>query len=211
MIDIKVKISWVAGHVDLDPNENADRVAKDAALQAKNEKQYRPIVTRNSIKLHCRRRTLTRWQKAWKYCSTGNKYRDFHPTVYRRSLRSHLPSFLERPLLRLRSFKTNLNGENLWKATLQENFSPLCECGEPETSRHVLLDCPLLCDERNALETSLMSSHQKHNTPSHQQNMDFYTLLGGENNLSTDVQREVDRALAEFLTGCPKKKWHENK
>ena len=40
MIDISVKLSWVAGHVDLVPNENADRVAKNASLQAKYDKQY---------------------------------------------------------------------------------------------------------------------------------------------------------------------------
>ena len=49
MIDINVKISQVAGHVDLDPNENADRVAKSAALQAKNDLQYEVILTRTAI------------------------------------------------------------------------------------------------------------------------------------------------------------------
>lgn len=199
MIDINVKLSWVAGHVDLIPNEIADKVAKKAATQSKNDPLSKPIVTRTSIKLLSRKRTLARWQSAWTYSISGIKYRDFHPTVHRRSLRSHLPSFMERPLLRLRSFSTNLNGENTWKATLQEDFSPLCDCGQPETSTHILLDCPLLTDERNALETSLMSSYQKHNTPYHLRNMDMYTLLGGENDLSTDVQREIDRAVAEFL------------
>ena len=68
---IRTKISWVAGHVDLTANEMADMEAKKAAKEAAGNFTLASSVTRASIKGQSRQQTLKRWQKAWKYSTTG--------------------------------------------------------------------------------------------------------------------------------------------
>ena len=99
-----------------------------------------------------------------------------------KTLRSQLPCYLERLLLRLRSFSTDLRGETLWKASLHddEDFSPLCECGKPETYQHILLDCPLLEDLRTEKEIQLMKIYAKYDVPSYHRTVDHLTTMGAE-------------------------------
>ena len=197
---IQVNLTWVAGHVDLIPNEIADVSAKDAALKASQSKNLMPAVTKASIKAHARNWLVKRWNRAWSYGVTGRKYCELHPHVECKTLRSQLPCYLERLLLRLRSFNTDLRGETLWKASLHEDFSALCECGMPETYQHVLLDCPLLEDLRTEMEIQLMKIYSKYDVPSYQRTVDLLTMMGAEDRrLKIEVQAQLDFHIANFL------------
>jgi ribonuclease HI len=196
---IRTKISWVAGHVDLTANEMADMEAKKAAKEAAGNFTLASSVTRASIKAQSRQRTLKRWQKAWKYSNTGREYCELHPKVKSFTYRSQLPSYKERLLLRLRSKVTELRGETRWKKHVIEDYSEFCECGQPETVKHVLLECSLLTEIRDRMENEIMLAHSRHNTPYYLRKIDMYSILEGESELDIDIKTEIDRAVANFL------------
>jgi len=52
-------------------------------------------------------------------------------------------------LIQLRTFKCKLNG---YLATIDAATSDLCECGQPETVRHFLIECPRWDTERQGLK-----------------------------------------------------------
>ena len=196
---IKTKISWVAGHVDLIANELADSEAKIAAKEAASDRTLAASVTRASMKAQSRQRTLKRWQKAWNYSTTGREYCELHPKIKKFKYRSHLPSYKEKLLLRLRSKVTDLRGETRWKKHVIEDFSEYCECGHPETVKHVLFDCHLLTDSRNTMENDIMLAHIKHNTPYYLRKIDMYSILEGDSELNKPIKTEIDTAVANFL------------
>ena len=197
---VQVNLTWVAGHVNLIPNEIADVSAKQAARKALQSKDLMPAITKASIKAHARNWLVKRWNRAWSYGVTGRKYCEIHPHVECKTLRSKLPCYLERLLLRLRSFNTDLRGETLWKASLHEDFSPLCDCGKPETYQHVLLECPLLEDLRTEMEIQLMKIYAKYDDPSYDRTIDILTMMGAEERrLKTEVQAQLDFHIPQFL------------
>ena len=198
MKQIITEISWVSGHADLEANEIADEDAKKAAIEAKHL-NLPPVLTNNTIKSICKQRTLKRWQKSWKIYPTGRMYNELHSKVKVMTYRSHLPAYKEKLLLRAQTMKTNLKGENSWLAQVQEDFSPLCECGEKETLRHVLLDCTLLLEERNTLERDIMKIYRMNATPVYLRDFDYYTLLGGENEVNNQTRLQIEEAVANFL------------
>ena len=201
MKQILTEISWVSGHADLEANELADNDAKKAANEAKNL-NLPPVLTNNAIKSICKQRTLKRWQKSWNIYPTGRMYNELHSKVKVMTYRSHLPAYKERLLLRAQTMTTNLKGENSWMAQLQEDFSPLCACGDKETLRHVLMDCTLLNEERNVLESEIMNVHRMNATPIHLRTFDYYTLLGGENEVKNQTRLKIEECIANFLVSA---------
>ena len=198
-LGIPIRLTWVAGHVDLEANELADAEAKNAAEEA--ELTMPPTFTRSSIKAKCRQRTLKLWQTAWRYGESGRHYQEIRPRVSVANMRSHLPSYLEKPLLRLQAGATNLRGVTLWKANLHEDYIPNCECGEIEDVEHVLLCCPLLVAERRVLEQAIKCAYTEYSVPRDQQQpMELCTLLGGNNcNIGAPAAAAIERAVAEFI------------
>ena len=102
-------------------------------------------------------------------------------------------------LLRLRLKETDLRGETRWKKHVIEDFSEYCECGHPETVKHVLFDCHLLTDSRNTMENDIMLAHIKHNTPYYLRKIDMYSILEGDSELNKPIKTEIDTAVANFL------------
>ena len=127
---------------------------------------------------------------------------ELHSKVKIMTYRSHLPAYKERLLLRAQTMTTNLKGENSWMAQLQEDFSPLCECGDKETLRHVLMDCTLLNDERSLLESEIMNIHRMNATPTHLRTFDYYTLIGGENEVNNQTRLQIEECIANFLVSA---------
>ena len=197
-LGIPIRLTWVAGHVDLEANELADAEAKNAAEEA--EFTMPPTFTRNSIRARCRQRTLKLWQSSWRYGETGRRYQEVRPKVSLATMRSHLPSYLEKPLLRLQAGATNLRGETLWKAELHEDYLPNCECGEIEDVEHVLFQCRLLTKERLILETAVKSAYDEHEVPRIHRTLDVCTLLGGSrDDIGDNAFSAIELALAEFI------------
>ena len=203
MKKIATCITWVSGHADMEANELADDDAKRAADEAIRE-NLPPVLTNNTIKSICKQRTHKRWQKFWNICPTGRQYNELHSKVKVKTFRSHLPAFKEKLLLRIQTLTTNLRGENSWLAHVQDDFSPLCECGEKETIRHILLDCSLLEDERTTLEDKIMTIYRKASTPYNLRDVNFYTLIGGETEVDSQTRQLIEDAVANFLVAAKK-------
>ena len=78
---VKVEISWTPGHSDIKGNELADRLAKDAAEEAKEMKDLPPVITMGDIKTAARESGKKKWQDMWEnqrqadiYLPTGRKW-----------------------------------------------------------------------------------------------------------------------------------------
>ena len=64
---VKFEISWTPGHSDIHVkgNEYADKLAKEAAEEAKERKYLPPVITMKDIKTAVRESGRKKWQDMW--------------------------------------------------------------------------------------------------------------------------------------------------
>ena len=70
----KLEIVWTPGHSEVQGNDVADRLAKEAAMEAKELGEETSVVTVQDIKRHARVSTRYKWQQRW---DIGESGRDF--------------------------------------------------------------------------------------------------------------------------------------
>ena len=61
----KIEIVWISGHSEAEGNEVTDRLAKEAAVEAKAMEEETSVVTVQDIKRHARASIQRKWQKRW--------------------------------------------------------------------------------------------------------------------------------------------------
>ena len=76
--NIKVDISWTPGHANIKGNEEADRLAKEASLEAADMKRDTEVVTMADIKQAAVKMGLSQWQRQWESSETGEHYSDIN-------------------------------------------------------------------------------------------------------------------------------------
>ena len=69
----KIEIVWTPGHSEVEGNEVADRLAKEAAVEAKDLEEETSVVTVH--KRHARASIRRKWQQRWDFGEFG---RDFY-------------------------------------------------------------------------------------------------------------------------------------
>ena len=174
--DVTIRVHWVAGHANLQPNELADQAAKLAARSAEDD-TVSISTSYNTVKGNIRRYVTNKWQKSWNMTSkhTGPHVYSLYPKVPVLSYKSTHNRKVESRLLRIVTTHTALN-EHMHRIGLSE--SPMCNCGtDRQTVEHVIMKCPLLHDERRELIFGMDYIYAKHNTPIWERNVDFQTLL----------------------------------
>ena len=72
---------WTTGHADVQGNEVADRLAKDAAKEAKELDQNTSVITNQDIKTAARDSIMDKWQDRWSISNTGSKYFQYRPKL----------------------------------------------------------------------------------------------------------------------------------
>ena len=72
--DWKLEIVWTPGHSEVQDNDVADRLAKEAAMEAKELGEETSVITVQDIKRHARVSTRYKWQQRW---DIGESGRDF--------------------------------------------------------------------------------------------------------------------------------------
>ena len=144
---MNVEISWTPGHSDIKGNEYADKLAKEAAEEAKEKTDLPPVLTMGDIKTAVRDSGRKKWQDMWDKSEKGRNLFNYRPKVDYKVKHKIESRKGESIVSQLRTGYVKLN-EYLQKTSITENDK--CQCGEIETVKHFLLECELYEEELEA-------------------------------------------------------------
>ena len=153
--NIKVDISWTPGHANIKGNEKADRLAKEASLEAAAMKSDTEVVTMADIKQAAVKMGLSQWQRQWESSETGRTLFRYKPKVTDRSQIDYPNTISYRNIAKLRLGYNQLR-DYQFKLGISNNN--LCECNQLETVEHYLLHCERYFNEREALRTHIFNT-----------------------------------------------------
>lgn len=144
---VRTVIHWIPAHEDVEGNEEADRLAREATSSLNCPPQIPGIAPcqvtlRTSLRTGLKQRMLEDWATEWKDTKHGKELRKIFPRPTRALLRLH--SGLQKPvsscITQLHTGKIGL-GHYLHRIGARE--SALCECElADQTVLHVLKGCP---------------------------------------------------------------------
>ena len=150
----EISISWSPGHAQIKGNEIADKLAKEAAKEATEMESESTMTSHEDIRKAAHETCLAKWQRQWDINETGRH-------LYRFKRQVSFKTELDRPnkhifsvITQLRTGYAKLN-DYLHKLGLKE--SNACECGEPETVKHYLLDCEMYFNAREYMRTEIFN------------------------------------------------------
>ncbi|MEW8547348.1 MAG: ribonuclease H family protein, partial [Candidatus Thiodiazotropha sp.] len=75
----EITLYWTPGHTDIQGNEMADKLAKEAAAEAQDLDKNTSVITNQDIKKAARDSILDKWQNKWDISTTGREYYQFRP------------------------------------------------------------------------------------------------------------------------------------
>ena len=143
-----VTFCWVPGHTGIEGNEKVDRLAKDSLLRGIDRHlslgrvELRGLIKEGVVK---------EWQEGWEREDKGRHYFMVQPKVIKTCF-CNAPRRDAVKLCRLRLGHCGLN-KNLF--LIGKHDTGLCECGQPETVKHVFLQCSNYNAERQRLFISM--------------------------------------------------------
>lgn len=163
---VDLRIEWVPGHVDFEPNEKADSEAKKAAQGKSSQQAKLPSFLRNeplpaSVAALQQMNTTSlqkRWNRKWKMSPRYLRHRAIDKSApskkylkLTRDLRRGQASLLTQ----LRTGHIGLN-QHLFRIKRSDTPScPHCRGITPETVRHFIFDCPHYRRARHDLQRTL--------------------------------------------------------
>jgi hypothetical protein len=131
---IEIKIHWTPGHANVNGNEIADRLAKEAAKEAEqNQLDSHNTITKQDVKKAARDHITEKWQNRWNFSNRGRFYHNFHPQVKTKNLHDFPNKKISTIIYNLRSGYAKLN-DYCHKLNITESAN--CQCGERETVEH---------------------------------------------------------------------------
>ena len=136
--NIIIEISWTPGHANIKGNEHADRLAKEAAKEAKEKESLPPVISLGDVKEAAKKSGYVKWQEMWEKSDKGRHLFWLRPKVDFKLNHTFESSFGEKVISQLRTGYIELN-DYLQKCNIKNN--PTCACGEKETISHYLLEC----------------------------------------------------------------------
>lgn len=148
------KFVWIPAHQDIPGNVRADITAKQALSNSEIDVKI-PLI-KNEYNVEVEKHIIREWQNQWDNGTTGRHLFKLNKTVgtgidkiYQKL---ELSKQKYKVLTRLRLGYCNLN---YYLRMFDLTDTPNCQCGEPETIHHVLLECPDYNSERQHLKTAL--------------------------------------------------------
>lgn len=142
------------------------------------------MCTASSILSKVKDLTLKRWTEFYTVAKGGRHTRDLDgalPIVHTRALYDHLHRPKPAILAQMRTGKYKLKA---YLHSIGVEDSGLCECGQRETVKHVVLDCGLWNTESQELRTAVVSKSRWG---------DLHYLLGRWSGRKDPAGREVHR------------------
>ena len=202
---VRVNVYWIPGHAELEPNEAADKAAKEAAQEA-SVSEIRISPSLNVVKNIIRRQVITKWQKSWNWSdqSTSTECYRLLPVVPKQRYKSSVTHnrSLETKFIRLLSGHSRLNN-HIHKLFPTE--SACCECGnERQTVRHVMMDCTINQEARLVLFDCIDKVYHQHNTPIWERELSLDTLLSPQHT-DIDTRQQIRRLIIKYITSIQAK------
>jgi ribonuclease HI len=146
---IHVEFRWIPAHEGVPGNELADATAKEAALTASTP----------GIKRRIRQHAKQAWEAAWWKERGARSTRRLIETAGKKEALQYwegLRKATSSVLIQLRTGKIGLAG---YLSKINARDSPRCDCDlGNQTVAHVLLECPLLQDERQTMRDDLATA-----------------------------------------------------
>ena len=195
---ISVQIYWTAGHVSLEGNDLADRLAKEAAAEAITNTNCDTFIPISEIKNLFRKTLTAKWQKRW---NTGTDARHtYHllPEVKVGGFKSLCERETETKLIRLQ-LGTTLLKEHMHKIMPTIYDTPNCDCGnERATIEHYLIRCPTHKLHRRTLLDKIEYYFLKFSTcPNF--TVSLQILLGKNSNFNWEITTQLRRAVTDYI------------
>ncbi len=196
--NVSVHITWIAGHVDLHGNEEADSLAKAAAMEAEGMITSQPI-SMSEAKGAVKKSSCKKWQLRWDRTQEGSWTHNLYPIVRIGGVKSYCDRPTEVKINRLILGHTCLK-DNLNKIMSHICPSPNCDCEEGrETTEHYLLYCKTHDTHREALVNKIDDIYHNAHTPYEEQTFNCASLLGDYRRHSVVVRGAIKVALAAFV------------
>jgi hypothetical protein len=134
-----IHFRWVKAHIGIDSNEAADKLAKEAAQEDKNQNFVFDRIPITSVASEINRKRLDQWQQQWNNTAKGAVCRTFFPRLEPR-LKMKMPITPEFTALVTGHRKTKLADD------------PTCPCNEgQQTSDHIIFECNIVEAQRSYL------------------------------------------------------------
>lgn len=195
VLGVTTNIHWVAGNVNLKPNELADQAAKHAVSLVKDESTNQTLAL-STIKKQIKSHLNKKWQREWNRGETGRNVYELCPIIPSNKFISIQSRRKESKLLRIISGHSCLK-DHMHKLNLSE--SPCCECSdERQTVQHIVMDCPLYNEERKNLQDCIESIYVEHNTPMWERVINLNSLLMPTHN-NIETRNKINNALINFI------------
>ncbi|CUS06679.1 unnamed protein product, partial [Tuber aestivum] len=157
-LDIQLHLSWVPSHTGIQGNDEADRLAKQAAEYP--QPDIDSFLSLTKLKTQIKQSALKAWHQYWTQLQPAKQGRHY------RSIHFHLPSLhpplhffqLHRPqLATVTQLRLGHGCFNTYLSRLDENVSDRCSCTKstppPQTPEHLILYCSRYQQHRHLLRS----------------------------------------------------------
>ena len=187
---VQVEINWAPGHSSIAGNEEADKLAKEAAHEASLFTDDRKTTSISDIKAASQAYTLSQWQRRWDTTEVGRNYYKYHPKVNTKVIYDQPTKEAYSMILQLQTGYTYLND---YRSKLNQTLTNRCRCGQVEDTEHYLLQCPLQDIHRDVMARNLGQKIGLYH-------LDLQHLLGSESDSNIPgYQETVKWELAEYI------------
>ncbi|CAG2238066.1 unnamed protein product [Mytilus edulis] len=136
---MEICILWTPGHANIQGNDEADLLAKQAAEEATQLLPKNNIITLQDVKQGAHKSVMQKWQRRWELSDTGRDLFDITPNVKNIPIFDFPSKEIFSILIQLRTGYTTLN---YYKQRTGQDTTDLCSCGIKETQQHYLTECP---------------------------------------------------------------------
>ena len=136
---IKLTLQWIPGHIGIQGNEAADRLAREGASKEQPDKPLNMETTRQMLRCNSKEEWMNRWASG----NTGRPvYREMSNPKKNDNI-NQLPRGNQRTIFQWRTTHARVNYHH---NRLNPEHAPNCRhCNAPyETVKHILLECPKL-------------------------------------------------------------------
>ena len=147
-----VDTNWAPGHCSIVGNEEADRLAKEAAHEASTFKEGSGSTSMADVKLASNTHVMSLWQHRWSIAEVGREFFKYSPYI---STQRHFDQLTKQSYSRILQLQTGYNVLNQYRSKLGQTESSLYQCGQVEDTEHYLLQCPLQEEPHNILARNL--------------------------------------------------------
>ncbi len=179
---------WVPGHVGIEGNELADRLAKKAASNATQPIPYCQQVSKKHCFTSIKNQALDRWQRRYNLANDARFLHEVMPMVGARKFWGEANTTAFNIFNQILSGHSNLNAHKYARRESESNKCPHCD--QPETTEHYILQCSKYTMARFTLVNNIESSLFKNALLNICPTVKLITILGFSM-LPINVNRQV--------------------